>query len=343
MKTDRERNDLRSAVARAVIDTRRFVDEDERRIEQAWYGRELAFDRAGNLIEQTFRNADGSTFRTLHERGGDGRLLTTRGYDAAGRLAQETDYVYDAAGRLVAERQITPDGAAVEQATYSYDEQGRKTKTQVFESAPGENVFIGIDDLDFGIGASAASSMETRYDERDLAAEVIMGDAAGALVSRVEIKRDEHGDVLTVTRFNGDVSPFGRRLPDVIANAQAEQITPDQRAEMEAELQRLFGPGTPASVQTYAYDDERRRIEATMEMIGIVALRQTFAYDERGDKVEEASYDQNGQRLSRTILAREYDAHGNWIVEVVSTISDADVGSSASTPQHVTRRTITYY
>ncbi len=62
MKTDRESSDLRGAVARAVIETREFVDEEGQRIEQPWYGRELAFDHFGNLVEQTFRNADGSSY-----------------------------------------------------------------------------------------------------------------------------------------------------------------------------------------------------------------------------------------------------------------------------------------
>lgn len=343
MKTDRESNDLRGTIARAVIETRRFVEEDGRQVEQAWYGREFAFDSTGNLIEQTFRNADGLTFRTLNERDSGGRLLATRGYDVAGRLAQETIFVYDAAGRLVAERQVTPDGAVGERTSYSYDERGCKTKTLEFESAPGENLMIGIEDLDLAFGVGAARRMETRYDERDLAVEVIMRDAEGALVSRVEIRRDEHGDVLAVTRFNGDVSPFGSGIADVIANTQAEEITAEQRTEMEAELVRLFGPGTPVSVQTYTYDDNRRRIEATMKMMGMIADRRTFTYNEQGDKIEEASYDPSGQLQSRATFTREYDTQGNWIVEVVSSISDADAESGQATLQHVTRRTITCY
>ena len=84
-------------------------------------------------------------------------------------------------------------------------------------------------------------------------------------------------------------------------------------------------------------------IESKLTMMGMEAGRQTFAYDEAGNKAEEVSYDEDGKLESKAIFAREYDEHGNWTKELVSTASSWDAEFGLSTPVHMTRRTITYY
>jgi hypothetical protein len=84
-------------------------------------------------------------------------------------------------------------------------------------------------------------------------------------------------------------------------------------------------------------------IESKLTMMGMEASRQTFAYDEAGNKSEEVSYNEDGTLGSKAIFARDYDEHGNWTKELVSTVSSWDAEFGLSTPAHVTRRTITYY
>ncbi len=78
-------------------------------------------------------------------------------------------------------------------------------------------------------------------------------------------------------------------------------------------------------------------------MMGMEASRQTFAYDEFGNKSEEVSYREGGAFESKAIITREYDERGNWTKELVSLASSWDPESGLSTPAHVTRRTFTYY
>lgn len=63
--------------------------------------------------------------------------------------------------------------------------------------------------------------------------------------------------------------------------------------------------------------------------MGMVASRQTFSYDEAGSKCEEVSYNEDGTLGSKAIFTRDYDEHGNWTKELVSTVSswDADFGA----------------
>jgi hypothetical protein len=42
------------------------------------------------------------------------------------------------------------------------------------------------------------------------------------------------------------------------------------------------------------YDVEGRLIESKLTMMGMVASRQTFSYDEAGNKSEEVSYNEDG-------------------------------------------------
>lgn len=120
-------------------------------------------------------------------------------------------------------------------------------------------------------------------------------------------------------------------------------ITEEQKAEFAAEIARLFSPGTAMSKHTHKYDAEGRLIESKLTMMGLEASRQTFAYDEAGNKSEEVSYNEDGTLGSKAILTREYDGHGNWTQELVSTASSWDAEFGLSTPAHVTRRILTYW
>ena len=97
------------------------------------------------------------------------------------------------------------------------------------------------------------------------------------------------------------------------------------------------------SKQTHEYDADGRLIESKLTMMGMMISRQTFAYDEAGNKAEEITYSEYEPVGGKSIFTRDYDEHGNWTKELVSTVSNWDAEFGLSTPAHVTRRTITYY
>ena len=63
-----------------------------------------------------------------------------------------------------------------------------------------------------------------------------------------------------------------------------------------------------------------------------------------GSNDEGSDWDHNvGGTVGKTIFTRDYDEHGNWTKELVSTVSNWDAEFGLSTPAQVTHRTITYY
>jgi hypothetical protein len=110
-----------------------------------------------------------------------------------------------------------------------------------------------------------------------------------------------------------------------------------------AELAQMFPPGGAMSKVTHTYDAEGRLIESKLMMMGMEVSRQTFAYDEVGNKSEEVSYNANETSGNRAIYTREYDKHGNWTMELISNASSWDAEFGLSHPAHVTRRLITYW
>lgn len=312
-------------------------------VEQPWFAHTIIFNPDGQIAEQVNRNPDGTEWRTLNDYSDSGKLLATRSYDPSGTMSGEVSYIYDDEGRLVAEQSVNQDGKASTHVTYAWDDEGGKVKMEELDFPGDANVLIGIEGTNSSIGAGGVKRIETRYDETGEAVEVRVFNPDGALTTRTEITRDERGNPLEEIQYVGDTLPFGPCSTDGCPTEVAVELTVEQKAELEAEMARMFSSGTVMSKHTHTYDDEGRLIESRLTMMGMEAGRQTFAYNEFGDKSEEVSYDEDGTFGSKAIFTRKYDEHGNWIEEIVSSASSWDAEFGLSTPVHITRRVITYY
>ncbi|HEX8141331.1 MAG TPA: hypothetical protein VF553_01970 [Pyrinomonadaceae bacterium] len=340
---DREKQSLRGPVKSVRIETAQFKEQEGELVEEPWFGHTITFNRDGQIVEQVNINPDGSQWRTLNEYTDDGRLLTAKHYDPSGTLSSEIRYIYDLEGKLVAEQAMTPDGKVSMPVTYSYDDEGRKVKIEELNFNAGANVLIGIEGTNSSIGVGDAQRIETRYDTLGEAIEVKVFNAEGALTSRMEITRDARGNPLEETQYVGETLPYGPGSPDVCSTEEMVELSEEQRAEVEAEIARMFAPGAVMSKHIHSYDEEGRLIESKLTMMGMDAGRQTFAYDEWGNKSEEMSYNEDGSFGTKAIFTREYDEYGNWTRETVSSASSWDAEFGLSTPVHITRRSITYY
>ena len=328
---------------KVLIETAQFEEHEGQIAEKPWFSHTDTFNEDGQLIEQVNRNPDGSEWRTVNKYSDSGNLLTTSTFDATGTLNGEVRYVYDADQRLVAEQHVTSDGKVSTPTTYTYDDDtGGKLKIQELDLPVQADVMIMIEGTNMSIRASEATRVESRYDDRGNVVEVKISNIDGALVSRVEITRDERGNALEETQSVGDVFPFGPCASDSCSTEEMAALTEEQKAEFEAEIARLFSPGSAMSKHTHRYDTEGRLIESKLTMMGMEASRQTFAYDEFGNRSEEVSYYENGT-AGKAVFTREYDEYGNWTSELVSTASNWDAEFGVSTPTHVTRRLITYW
>ena len=343
MRPDREKHGLRGSVKSVLVETVQFEEQGGQITEKPWFSHILNFNQDGWLTEQVNRNPDGSEWRTVNDYSDSGKLLAARHYDPSGALSGEVRYVYDDEGRLVSEQYVNQNGETTTPTTYTHEGEGQKIKIQELDYQGEANLLIGIEGTNSSIGAGDAKRIETRYDERGEAVEVKVFNTDGVLTSRMEITRDVHGNPLKETQYVGDVVTFGPCSLDSRPTEEMTALTEEQKAEIEAEVARLFSPGSPMSVYVHNYDGEGRLVESRFTMMGMEAGHQTFAYDEAGNKSEEVSYNEDGTLGSKAIFTRDYDEHGNWTKELVSTASSWDAEVKLSTPAHVTRRTITYY
>ena len=325
------------------VEIAKLEEQDGQIAEKPWFSHTTTFNQDGWLTEQINRNPDGSEWRIVNDYSDSCKLLATRIYNPSGALSGEMRYSYDNEGRLVAQQHITQDGKVTTPTTYTYDSGGGKIKIQEFDFSGEANVMIGIEGTSTSISADEVKRIETHYDDRGEAVDVKAFNTAGSLVSRVEITRDARGNPLEETQYAGDVVPFGPCASGSCSTEEMAALTEEQKAEIAAELTRLFSPGTAMSKHTHRYDVEGRLIESKLTMMGMEAGRRTFAYDEAGNKSEEVSYNEDGTLGSKAVFAREYDEHGNWIKELVSAALNWDAEFGLSTPANVTRRIITYW
>jgi YD repeat-containing protein len=339
MKTDREKQGLRGAVKSMHVVDMKLEEHDGQIIEKPFFSHAISFDQHGRIIEQINRNPDGSEWRTVNDYSDSGELRATRSYNPFGVLSTDVRYVYDSEGRLIAEQSIAQDGTITTPITYAYDSEGRRLKIQENEFPSEASLMIGIAETNTCVNAGDAKRVETRYNHEGEAVEAKIFNAAGALVSRVEITRDALGNALEELQYTS----FNASAGTSCSTEETEALTEEQQAEIAEELARLFSPDAPISKFTHTYDADARLVESKLVMMGMVVNRQTFAYDERGNKSEEMSYGADGNFAGKTIFTHEYDAHGNWTKQLLSTASSWDAEFGLSTPVRVIRRELTFW
>ena len=310
----------------------------------ASYFQFVAFDRDGRVVQLDQRGAEGSVFRTTYSYDSDGRLRETQAGTAGAKAVSRVVYTYDETGRPLAVTQIGESGIARVTHTSTYDERGRRTTVRDLPPAAADvPMTFSIDGSEIGYGAPGAKTMTTRYDERDLSREVLIQDADGAIIRRITLTRDREGRVVTEEAQN--IAPFN--LPDPPGPVPAED-----HEQLQALVKRVFG----AIRTTYDYDAGGRLVFRTQQMGLLGEERITYAYDERGNPIEELHESINREmhldrdggptssgdrtRIHEVRFSYEYDARGNWTMRIVESRLDRDAQFARSNAE---RRTIDYY
>jgi len=93
-----------------------------------------------------------------------------------------------------------------------------------------------------------------------------------------------------------------------------------------------------------SYDLKGKRIDSSYYLVSKDAQvsREEYAYDERGNVRETTRRDDSNRILSKEVYTYEYDALGNWVKMVASTVI-YEGGRMTQQPTEVTYRTINYY
>jgi YD repeat-containing protein len=346
--TDRDRWELRGAVKRMEA-------------QRVWYAPQCSGDQCapgergdtnrvefrhdGALVGHAWRNPDGSEHTARYEYDSADRLVRLT-FTGSGGFAMTRRHEYDGGGRLLRIVERDRDGRERVAEVYEYGAAGTRTKiVTVDAAAAGASVTAwAVDGTDAFYSTPGTASVRTVYDASGRTSELLFLDAGGRTLGRVEFLYDAAGHLVEET--------FTRDDP------LAGMIDGGNPAEMSA-LRALLGGQGGVSRRLHTYDANGRRVETVSSVFGPLGReRQTMAYNERGDRVEDVCESENRQmnfdaegRLvddpsgattsrSEARIDYEYDERGNWIRKTVVArgAADRDFVTTA-----VEQRTIAYF
>jgi hypothetical protein len=298
----------------------------------------VEFRLDGAISRHWHRNPDGSEITETHAYDPAGLLITVQFETSSGASFLQI-YEYDSLGRLTRHLSHGSDGNERVLETYSYDTQGRKTKTHF---APQHtNYHYAVEGSKSFYSVPNATTNITNYNHADRPVELTFNDANGTLLSRVDFTYDESGN-LTEEKQTMMVSPF----PSL-----EEQLPPEQLAAVR---DLLSGPTTR---HLHSYDALGHRIETLRSLFGSLGSeRVVMEYNGHGDlitqisddKSREYGFDDQGQLVDRpghqshseTRFLYEYDSRGNWTSKIAEVRHDDHSDFSVSSTEH---RAITYF
>jgi YD repeat-containing protein len=305
----------------------------------------------GRILEERTKNPDGSEWVTSYTYHPDGRLLKTVTGNAGSTDRSETTNLYDEARRLVAVKS----GDNV-QTRYQYDDTGRKSAIESYDSkplAPNTAYATHWDGTDLGFVPSPGGKVTTGYNEQGVATGAQFYDAEGNLVGHIVRKFDPEGRVIA---------------EEQAADAPQVNLPEEIRSKLNPEQMKSVGAmiaGMQNSVISYSYDAQGRVTERHRSG-GIFGERVTVTtYNDHGDKASERettvmSPDTGPWNLteagafvpagkpnphqpplsSETQYSYQYDQYGNWTEQTIVSRSQPD---EAFRPGTVIRRKLTYY
>jgi YD repeat-containing protein len=347
LMTDRGKAGLRGPVE-TVLNEQTFSGADG---QQFLMSTTTEYAPDGRILEQRTRNSDGSIWVMSYTYYADGRLLKTVSGRVGSAADSQTSYLYDDARRLVE----VESGDNVKMS-YQYDEKGRKSVTESYDSKPlPPNTAYAAhwEGTDLGFAPSPGGTLTTSYNEQGVATGADFHDADGTLVGHI------------VRKFNAE----GRVIAEEQA-ADAPQVNlPEEiRSKLNPEQMKSVGTmiaGMQNSVISYSYDAQGRVTERHRSGGVFGELATVTTYNDHGDKASERETtvmrsDTGPWNLteagafvpaekpnppqpplsSETQYAYQYDQYGNWTEQTIVSRSQPD---EAFRPGTVIRRKLTYY
>jgi YD repeat-containing protein len=346
--SDRDKSGLRGPVKTVIDETTLSLPDGELVLTTT-----KKYSPDGRILEDRTKNTDGSERVTSYTYHSDGRLLKTVSGNAVSTDNSETTYLYDDARRLVGVKS----GDRIE-ISYQYDEKGRKSVTERFNSqpvAPNTAYAGGWEGTELGFGPTSGGEATTLYNGQGVATGAQFYDAEGNLVGHIVRKFDAEGRIIAEEQASD--APQQLTLPEEIRS----KLNPEQLKSVGA----LMAGAQNRSI-FYSYDAQGRVIERRMSG-GVLGEQVTgTTYNDHGDKASEretttmspeagrqyslteaGAFIPSGQpkpapppMTSETQHTYQYDQYGNWTEQTIVGRSQPD---EAFRPGTVIRRKLTYY
>jgi YD repeat-containing protein len=345
--TDRDKAGLRGPV-KTVLDEQIFSSADGQQL-LTTITTEYASD--GRILEVRTGNPDGSEWVTSYTYHSDGRLLKTVSGKVGSAASSETTYSYDKAQRLVGVK-----SGDKNQIRYQYDEKGRKSVIESYDSKPlPPNMAYAPhwEGTDLGFAPYPGGTLTTSYNEQGVATGAELHNADGTLLGHIVRKFDAEGRVIAEEQA-ADAPQVN--LPEELQS----NLNPEQMKSVGAMI-----AGMQNSVISYSYDAQGRVTERHRSGRVFVEQVTVTTYNDHGDKASERQTtvmrsDTGPWNLteagafvpagkpnppvpplsSETQYAYQYDQYGNWTEQTIVSRSQPD---EAFRPGTVIRRKLTYY
>jgi YD repeat-containing protein len=351
--SNRDKAGLRGPV-KTVLEEQTFSGTDGR---QSITTTTTHYAHDGRILEDRTENPDGSGWVTTYTYYSDGRLLKTAFGKANSVPSSESTYLYDDAQRLVGLKS----GNKV-QVRYRYDDKGRKSVIESYESRPlPPNTAYAAhwEGTDLGFATYLGGTVTTFYDEQGVATAAEFRDAEGKLLGHIVRKFDAEGRIVAEEQFAD--APLDFPLPEEIRS----KLNPDQIKAMGASM-GAFAAGMENRANSYAYDAQGRVTERHRRGGAFGDEVTITKYNDQGDKASERTTTVMNPELGRqytmseagtmipvgqpqppqppalyeTQYTYQYDTYGNWTE--LTTAGRSDPGAPF-TPGIVRRRSLTYY
>jgi YD repeat-containing protein len=347
--SDRNKAGLRGPV-KTVADERTFVGTDGQQL-LTTTTTEYAPD--GRIVETRIGNPDGSEWVTSYIYHSDGRLLKTVSGKVGSAPSSETTYSYDEARRPIGVK-----SGANNQIQFQYDDKGRKSAIESYDSKPllpNTAHATHWEGSDLGFAPYPGGTLTTLYNDQGVATSARLCDADGKLVAHIQRKFDAKGRITA---------------EEQVADAPELMIPEELRSKLNPEQAKSVGAFVAGGLHNraivYSYDAHGRVTERHRSG-GVFGAEMTITkYNNHGDKASEHtttlmnpeagreySLTEDGSMIPagqpqpaqpptmyETQYTYQYDGYGNWTEQttVARTRPDAVLG-----PSSIHRRKLTYY
>lgn len=265
------------------------------------------FSPQGHLLERRHRNPDGSHWSTICR--------------------------YDEHGRILEKVHTGEKPEAHQLFSYNYDPLGRLERILLHSAQEGERVFESVQ---YAVdGTKTKTSYPTPRD----------GKTAG--ISAEAMLHMSIDTVVTMTILDASDRPIRKVLYDSDERViRRVAFWYDSRGVLLEEGELVAGSIRDDFRNVYRYDALGRQVEADRRWGDFGGGRRTFAYNDRGDIVQE-NIEQNTGLLREATgweawtqrFAYQYDDYENWIERTTETISQ----SGEARVSMIERRELTYY
>lgn len=345
--SDRDKDELRGPVKMVVTEDTFSLPSGDRISTTS-----TKYSPDGKTLEERRRDGDDSDWVSTYTYGSEGHLVKITSGKANSAPSSEADYSYDDKGRLVA-----VSSGNVNQGRIEYDEHGRKSVTEIYDSKPlpPNTAYAGSwEGTDLGFPPSPGGTFTTHYNENGIATGAELHDASGKLLGRIIRNFDEHGRIISE-----------QQTGDAPSAALPEDLTTKLNPEQIKSMMALIGGMHNATI-LYSYDEKGRVSERRRSAALFGEQTTNTTYNDYGDKVSERVTTIENPEVGGSFGLTEagaiipkgspnpvqppstyevrysyvYDEHGNWTERTTTSrvAQDAPFGSA-----NTTRRKLTYY